>query len=203
MFDGTYDLPSASMVLNGNCHVALDEALSTFEDRPLSFFVHMLRGQAASLKALSKGQPCGVWLLPLLLRHLAQVSDSAEWFREEDWSPGQLEWSRILRTIRVRLSADIRSIRLMQAIAGYASDDVSAFAIDALDHLASHIADELCEQTERINAFVRQKGIENAELSIRESRSGIARELRFPLAAIPSLPSIQLPPWRSHSSPYL
>lgn len=108
------------------------------------------------------------------------MSDSAEWFREDDWSSGELEWSRTLRTIRVRLSADIRSAKLMQSFAGYTPNDVSTPAIDALAHLADHIKDELAEQNERISVSVQQRSIENAELSIRESRSGIARKLRSP-----------------------
>lgn len=149
-------------------------------NQPLGFFVHVLRGQAAGVTSLRKDHPCGVWLLPLLLRHLALVSDSAEWFREDDWSSGELEWSRTLRTIRVRLSADIRSAKLMQSFAGYTPNDVSTPAIDALAHLADHIKDELAEQNERISVSVQQRSIENAELSIRESRSGIARKLRSP-----------------------
>lgn len=168
-------LPSPSSVADGSCPRPAEPRVIK---SPIAAYAGILRKYLRQSACSESGMPSGCWLHPLLVRHWAQRAAKLRLHMKElgrvtDYTTVLKE----LRRLRMVTSEELRAVRSIQLSAGYGASDASAVATDHLDRFVFQAANSEEEVRARYDAFAHEKLVENAKLSIAESKSAIARML--------------------------
>lgn len=149
---------------------------------PIGTYVVLLRRCLQSVHSLDASQPNGAWLCPLLQCHFVQRADEAR-----DLVQGVHEGMLLnpatlpLKYLGARLSTlreEVRATKCIQAHADYKNDDPSTLDVEMLERLIAQVEDKDVEMRAAFETIMQQKNIENAELSIKESKSAITCEYK-------------------------
>lgn len=147
---------------------------------PLTAFVNMLHQQPGAVADLPPEEPYGLWLHPLLLRQWAHRS--MEFGLHLKKAKEVTDHARVLgdmKKLRTVLNEELRAVRSFVLSAGYSACNPLAIAIDHLDRLSCQMSGREDELRATYDMFTQRKVIENARLSIIDSRSAIARTSKY------------------------
>lgn len=140
-------------------------------------FVRLLRDRSAELSSMNVDQPCGLWLHPLLHCNLVQRSEHVKYVLSGRPPLGQeIILLKSLRATITVLQAELGAVKSVQRYAGYDTNDPSARDVDMLDRLVTQIEQKYEQCRAIFDLAMQERNMENAELSIKESKSAITRE---------------------------
>lgn len=181
--DHYFDLPVASEVLNNRGA----SPVPTAEGKPpIECYTRLLRDHVAHMPDLNANEPTGVWLHPLLHRHYVQrvkyISTMMYNLKRPRSLHAPYSEAATVRSLANVFREEVRAAKSLQSRAGYARNDPSTHDVEMLERLVAQIEDKELEFRARYEAIVQERNLENAELSIKESRSAITRKEEFQLS---------------------